>query len=264
VVEEGGSTSDGGLIVSGLVSGVAGVAFVTVGSLLAVRPTTERAERAAREFASFWVLLGAALFATSIERILAGVGALTPAISTTSLYLVILLLCAALWGLVAFLVYVYTGRDASFPLGLFYAGYYVFLLYGVTAAMPVGFTTAAGTVTPTYAGQFSVPFTIVLVVLLFVPELAATVAYLSLLPRARDPTVRYRISMASASLLLLFVVGSFLPAVGAFTGVTHTVVVGVIDALAGAVVLLAYFPPHSIRERLGLRRFDEEAVSASA
>jgi hypothetical protein len=253
---------DAGLLIAGLAAGAAGAVFVGVGFRLAQRPTTARAERAAKQFALFWIALGSALVATGLERILAGLDSLPLPLPATVLYLEVLLICVALWGLVAFLVYAFTGRDSSLSLGVFYAGYYVFLLYGITAARPDGYSISEGSVNVTYANQFSVPFGLVLVVLLFLPELAATVAYLSLATRVRDVTIRYRIGLVGLGLLLLLVVGSLLPQVGVLSGVVHTVVVSLIDAVSASIVFLAYFPPLSVRRRLALRRFDEEAMSA--
>jgi hypothetical protein len=208
------------------------------------------------QFSLFW--LGLAVV-TLIEGIESGVAAfLIPSLAlvVTLYYIEILVLCIVLWGLVGYLIHLYTGRAYLVPLSGMYVLLYVLLVYFITASGPSAVTVAQGAVGLRYATQVGGPILGVLVLILVIPELLGSILYFTLFFRTQDRTARYRIALVSWGLLAFF--GLDFIGVGArLGGGTAAVAVGAVLGIIPALVIwIAYYPPRAVRDRLGVSGMD--------
>lgn len=120
------------------------------------------------------------------------------------LHLKILAGCAAFFGLVYYLAYLYTGRfHLIWPLLVLYAGVFVVVTYSYVARDPVGQEVRAWGGGLTYANEGGI-LSKVAYALLFAPPLAGALAYGALLPRAATREQRLRIIATSAAFAVLF------------------------------------------------------------
>jgi hypothetical protein len=249
---------DTGLLAAGAASAFAGGIFLYVGGRISQRGVSSGYRLASRQFSIWWIGFGIATLSVAVERILAGFGALTASLAITTLYADLLFLCVAMWGLLGYLVFMYRGKHALVPLSIFYAGFYLALLFEITAALPSGFTVDSGTVNVTFSSAIDSPVVAVLILLLFIPEVVASVFYLSLAWYARASTARNRVLLVGGGILFFLFATSFLPSVGVLSGVLHTVVSGLLASMGAVLVYMAYFPPALLRARLGLLSISEE------
>lgn len=178
----------------------------------------------------------------------------------TLFYLEILVLCIVLWGLLGYLIYLFTGRNFLLALSTLYAALYVGLLYFVTASAPTAVTVMAGSVGLVTAGVASGPYVILLAIGLIGPEFVGSILYFTLAFRTRDPTVRYRVTLVSWSLIAFFGLGSLNIAAALGGGVAAQIVSHSLGVIAALVILIAYYPPRWIRSRLGVTGIDSAAA----
>ncbi|MCI4370047.1 MAG: hypothetical protein L3J81_01810 [Thermoplasmata archaeon] len=218
-----------------------------VGTRLYDRPVPARAKLPSIQFSLFWWGLGATGVVTGVGSIVASAGAMYFALGLTLYLLTVLGDVVILWGLVGYLLYLYTGRYHLLELSAGYAAFYVIALYWVIASGPIGVSFASGSLLVQYGHMLGgVVFALVIIGLIF-PEVIATILYLSLFFRTPDPTIRYRIGMVGGSVVLFFLAAIFLP-----TGDLAALAKAVLDAGAAVLALFAYFPPTSLQRRLGV------------
>lgn len=208
------------------------------------------------QFSLFWFGLALVTFIGAIESAAAAYA--TPALSlvVSLYYLEILALCATLWGLIGYLVHLYSGRAYLGPLTVMYGLLYVLLVYFVTASSPDGVTVTLGAVGLRYATLVGGPILAVLVLILIVPEFLCAFLYFTLFFRTDDPTSRYRIALVSWGLLAFFgldVVNLAARLGGSTLAVGLGAALGLLPVL---VILAAYYPPRAVRERYGVKGFD--------
>lgn len=165
-----------------------------------------------------------------------------------------LVLCAALWGLLYYLLYLYTGsRRWALPIGVFYIFFYIGLvLYSLFVLQPQGVTLEGGVATVQYATEPTLVYSVILISLVIVPQLLATLAYFSLYFRLRDRVQKYRVLLVSISILVWF--GS--PFIAFGLGVSQLPwwmwVSRFITLAAVVVIYWAYYPPIFIQRRFGV------------
>lgn len=248
-------------------AGVANLAvtplYAYVGTRLYERPVPARARLPSAQFAVWWWGLGGTGVLSGLEAILYSVGALGFVGMFTLYLLTILADCVLLWGLVGYLLYIYTGKYHLLELTAFYAAFYVTVLYWVIASGPSGVALAGGLPALTESHPLGGPILIAVVIGLIFPELIGILLYVSLVRRAQDRTLRYRILMVSAALGLYFVGGSFDP----FTGVAAqewALVRALIEAASAALALFAYFPPETVRRAFRVSSVAREESHADA
>ena len=177
------------------------------------------------------------------------------ALVVTMVHLEILLLCAALWGLLGFLTYLYTGKSYVAPWSLFYAGLYVTLSFLITASRPNMVSIRNGIVGVRYAQTFAGPLFDALLVGLLAPEFIAAFLYFTFVFRTSDRTVRYRVTLTSWSLIAVFALAVLTPTIEP-PGLAGALIGQSFGAIAALVILLAYYPPRAIRARFGVRGID--------
>jgi hypothetical protein len=215
-----------------------------------VAPTERGAMRA---FAVWWAAAAAVLFLTIARTALAMLGVQDLAPYVAMRYALAAPLAIAVWGLLYYLLYLYTGtRRVLWPLTAAYVGVFAyFLWYFSQGGAPTLQTTdwdvrlvSEPSPGPQAASAFGLVFGL--------PVIVATLAYGSLFFRVKERTQRWRIGMVSLGFLQLFgmVVVGFLAGWNKRDWYPLTYQ---LPALAASVMfLLAYHPPEALRARLRL------------
>jgi len=230
------------LLVAGAVSVAVGASFAAVAAAVLRRkhggiPLTA--------FAVWWAALAGYLVLQGSFTAAAGLGDLDPRAYRLSRIVTIPLLCAGVWGLTSFLLYVYTGKRRVFAVvGVLYALVAALFYYATFGQGTLGVTTQTWILSIDDSGAlYRIVYGLV-----GVPPIAAAVAYLLLLRHVDEPMQRYRIILVAGSILAY--VGSGLAARLLADDALIFVTLVLFGALAGAASVLAYFPPAWVRLRL--------------
>lgn len=230
------------------------VLYLWVARIVLSRPVEGDARTANVLFATWWSALASAFILAPLLTVpprLFGYEDL--AFATALLNGLLMLIVVAVWGLVYYLVYLYSGNPRWFwPVAAFYAVVGFTLLYWVALLDPSGFDDAG---TLTYSrGQLSGAPAIGL--LFSVPVVVAALAYGSLFFRVRQGIAKYRIGMVAGGFLLQFgwsVVSTSLGLSRRYPdSVTLSLVSSSLGILAATAVLLAFRPPAAVRARFGM------------
>jgi hypothetical protein len=214
--------------------------FLLVARAVRSRPVSQESQRARTAFVTWWAILAGVSVAGLVL-------ALPGATTDLTLYLVLLvgllgLLCVGLWGLLFYLLYLFTSRrDLAIPLALGYVLYFVFLAAVILNAHPTGFEQTETGKQLVYEHPIKEsPLYWPVVLLLTGPPLAAAVGYLSLYWKVDQQVQKRRILMVSGSIIVWF--GSSL--VGTSLGVsedpTWSLVSRTISLLAALTIYYAY------------------------
>lgn len=235
-----------------------GVLFGYVGLRLRRRRVEGDAALAWSLFVQWWLGLSALTLLGGGQRILSRAGFHDPAVHLTISYVSFLLLVYALWALLYYLVYLFTGdRRILFPISVFYIAYYILILY---LAASGGYHYDASTGEMAYAEQPPPALLVAAVLLLVVPQLMGAMAYFRLFFKTREPTQRYRIGLVAGSILAWFgtTILGYIPAGDVtLSGLpAWPVVTRLVGLVAALVILAAYLPPRWLRERYGLASVD--------
>ncbi|MCI4351546.1 MAG: hypothetical protein L3K15_08565 [Thermoplasmata archaeon] len=243
---------DTAALVSGVASIVAVGIYVFLGWRLAQRPVSPESRLPARQFAIFWLGLAFVTAIGGIESLIAVATVPPLALVLALLYAELPLLCLVLWGLVGYLIFLFSGRTFVVPLTVAYAAMGAFLVALIALAQPDGVTIMQGAVGVHTATTFSAPYVILLVVGLILPEIVGAILYFTLAFRTKDATVRYRITLVSWSLIAWFGLGLLNLGTLLGGGLAAQVFARSLGVFAALVILLAYYPPAWIRTRLGV------------
>jgi hypothetical protein len=212
-----------------------------------------------RSFDLWWYCLAATTLVRGILHLLGAFNIVSLPLFVALTHVNILLICIALWGLLYYLVYLFTGSQRFLiPLTIFYILYYVLLVYYITASDPARVEITRWRTQLVYAHPVTGSlFTVVLVLLVF-PQILAALAYFALFFRVREATQRYRILLVSWCIILWF--GSAF--VASVTGLSQEdwwqIVSRLIGLGAALGILFAYFPPGIIRRRFGIASISEQ------
>lgn len=250
-----------------LVDAVAHVAtasvYAFVGSVVWKRHIGGDGKLAAMLFGAWWFGLAAITASGAVQRALFWAGVEDLSVFITLSQLNLLVLCVALWGLLYYFVYLFTGeRRWLARLAVAYFAYYVSLLYYMAWREPNGVEVGDWSVALAFARDIPAPAAAALVLLLVGPAILGSLAYARLFFRVRDPTVRYRIGMVS-----LAIFGWFATLLGGWTiGMPEEpwwpFITRAIALLAALVVLAAFRPPAWVRARWSVRPAEEDPAAA--
>jgi hypothetical protein len=241
------------------VSSFLGVAvYLYIGSRLARRTVTPATRLPAMQFALFWIGIAASTALSGIQSLIATFQTPPLALSVSFEYYDVVIIAAALWGLISYLYFLYTGRNGVVGITLLYVLEFGLLVYYFSAGSPNGVSVHYGVASLTYATPLSGPITDLAVLILVIPEFVAGFAYLRLYFRTQDRTVKYRIALVSASILGWF----FLDFVN-FGSLSQGNLIGLFVGQlllfsVALLVILAYYPPRWVRARLGVATITEE------
>lgn len=178
----------------------------------------------------------------------------------TATYINILPACIALWGLLYYLIYLFTGnRRSLLPLAVFYIIYYVLLVYYTTASIPESVEVGRWSTTLIYRTPLRGPFFVILAVLLFFPQIIGSIAYFTLYFRVTDVTQKYRILLVSGSIIVWFLSPYAALAAGLAEQDWWQLVSRFIGLAAALTILMAYLPPHWLKQRYGIFSLSDES-----
>ena len=235
---------------------VSALIFFFVGRRAGARGTEGELGLAVNAYVMWWYGLAVTTLMGGLNTLLAYFGvASLPAFLAIS-YFSLLAICIALWGLLFYLAYLFTGRAAlAVPLAVFYVFYYFVLLYYISASGPVGIDERAWTVEIRYATPVTGALYAVVLVLLVVPQIVAALALFGTVFKLEDRSQRFRVTLVSWSIIVWF--GSAL--VGAGAGLAEedwwnltTRVIGLAAAMA---MLWAYDPPGWLQRALHVQPY---------
>jgi hypothetical protein len=214
------------------------------------------ARRANALFALWWIALGFVFLLSPLYSLpprLLGYRDLPLAITVLNVSL--LLIVAAVWGLVYYLAYVYTGSSRWFwPITAFYAVLALVFLYLLAWLNPTGFDGAGRLVFE--RKQLTGAPAIALGLMLTLPVVVAALGYGSLFFQVREAAARYRIGLVSGAFLLQFgwsTASTLLQLSRRYPdSLALSLVSNALGLVSAVAILLAFRPPRAVRKRLGL------------
>ncbi|HEX2022641.1 MAG TPA: hypothetical protein VHH36_08000, partial [Candidatus Thermoplasmatota archaeon] len=233
-----------------------GALYLWVARIVLRRRVEGDARLANALFATWWIALGLVFLAVPAYSVATRtLGARDLALAVTFVNVVLLLVVVAVWGLVYYLVYLYTGSQRAFwPVSAFYVAFSAVVLYLVAWMQPNGFDDE-GTLTFVRERLTGAP-AVALGLLFSLPVVLAALAYGSLFFRVRDPAPRYRIGLVAGAFLLQFgwsVVSTALQLPQRYPdSLALSLLSNALGVVAAVSVLLAFKPPRAVRERLAL------------
>jgi hypothetical protein len=170
--------------------------------------------------------------------------------------------CVALYGLMFYLLYLFTGNSRLLgPLTVFYIAYYAFIMYYVLASEPVNVVVNRWGAGLVYQNQIRGPLFLIAVFLLVFPQILGSLAYFMLYFQVRTATQKYRILLVSWSIIIWFL-SSFIASLTGLSSEDWWQVTSRLIALAASLtILLAYQPPAWAKRQFGVAAIAEEATS---
>ena len=231
-----------------VVSLAAAVVDFWIGARLARRPVSASSRLASYQFSLWWIGIGSSAAVNALLIGLALANALPFALAI-AIYLTSLLVdCVFLGALVGALTYVYTGAYHLVELGAFYFAFYVALHYWSLSQAPQGVALSAGVPALAFGAPPNGVLTAAVTIGLIVPGIVASIFYLTLLRESRDRSIRYRIALVGASVLLWFSLEIAIPSSTA----DWLLVRSALTVVPGVLSLIALIPPAWVRRRLGV------------
>jgi hypothetical protein len=236
------------------------VIYFYVGRVLSQRRVASPDARLAWTlFVVWWYALASS---TLIGAVLSLLGALNIAglpLFVTLTQVNLLALCVALFGLMYYLIYLFTGNQRLLvPLIVFYIAYYILIIYYIQARIPVGVNIGRWNAALDYELPAQGPLYIVVLLLLIFPQVLGSLAYFTLYFRVKTATQKYRILLVSWSILIWFL-SAFLASISGLSQQDWWQVTSRLIALSASLaILMAYDPLPWIRRRLGVTSIVEE------
>jgi hypothetical protein len=252
------------LFISTFLALLAACTYVYIGWWLSKRTISSPEARVAwQSFTIWWYALAVTTAIRSFENLLGALGLTDLTLFATASYINILVLCIALWGLLYYLIYLFTGNTRSLvPLTIFYMIYYVFLVYYITASAPSNVEISRWDTTLAYRNTLTGPLFVILVVLLLLPQIIGGFAYFTIYFRVSDVTQRYRVLLVSWSIIVWFLSPLFALAGGLSEHDWWQLASRLIGLGAAATILMAYLPPRWVKERYGIISLGDESQRA--
>jgi hypothetical protein len=221
--------------------------------------SSSEARLAWRSFTVWWYGLAATTLTRGFLNMLGALGIMSLPLFVTMTYINMLAICVALWGLLYYLIYLFTGNSRSrVPLAIFYIIYYFMLVYYTSASIPSDVTVGRWNITLTYSAPITGPFFVMVVVLLLLPQIMGALAYFTLYFRVQEATQKYRVLLVSLSIIVWFLS----PLIGLAGGVRQQdwwqFASRLIGLAAAATILMAYLPPRWLKQRYGIISLNDE------
>jgi hypothetical protein len=245
------------ILIQGGVALVTGVLYAYVARLILARQVEGEGQLANRMFATWWLGFAFLEFGVALFDVPTALGYRDLPLFITFINVVLLVIVLALWGLVGYLLYLYTGHQRWFwPLTIGYAVLAIAIIYLIAWIEPVGLKETQSGIMIDAKRELAPPFSTAFAILISGPIVAAAIAYGSLFFRTKEPGPRFRIAMVASSFIGWF--GWSLAA--SLTGFSqahqgelwYTALSSTISLVAPSLILLAYRPPGWIRQRLHL------------
>jgi len=249
------------LLFSALLSALCAGIYCYVGLVLSRRNSSSPESRLAWQlFVLFWYALAGANIFTATQNLLGAFGVTDLPLFVTVAIVNLLVTCVALFGLMYYLLYLFSGsRQWLAPMLVFYIAYYIFLIYIVQASRPVSVSVEPWRTRLVYQEEMSNPLVVVLLLLLLFPQIIGSLAYFTLYFRVKTSTQKYRILLVSWSIIIWFL-SAFLANIAGLSQLSWWQVMSrLIGLTAALMILMAYQPPSSIKRRFGVTSIAEEA-----
>jgi hypothetical protein len=236
--------------------------YYYVGRVLSWRRSASPDSRLAwRLFVVWWYALAAATLSGALLSLLGALGVVSLAMFITLTLMNLLATCIALYGLMFYLLYLFTGnRRLIGPLSLFYFAYYALLVYYVQASDPISVTVNRWNASLVYANQIRGPLYLIALLLLLFPQVIGSLAYFTLYFRVSTATQKYRIALVSWSIIIWFLSAFFASIAGLSQFDWWQVLSRFIGLGAALTILMAYQPPNWAKRRFGVTSIVEENV----
>lgn len=248
------------LLLSTLFALVAASIYAYVGWRLSQRIVSSSEARLAwRSFTVWWYGLAVTTLIGGLLNLFGAVGLTIVSLFITATYINLLTICLALWGLLYYLIYLFTGNSRLLvPLAIFYIIYYVLLVYYITASIPESINIDRWRTTLTYHASLTGPFFVVLIVLLLLPQIIGGFAYFTLYFRVTETTQKYRILLVSWSIIIWFLSPLAALAGGLAEQDWWQLASRLIGLAAALTILMAYLPPRWLKQRYGIISLPDE------
>lgn len=248
------AVGSGTLLIAGVIAAVVAASYAYVAWELWRRGGFAPERRPLWYFAVWWGALAANLAGVSATYFLAANGALDLPLQVASSHLQRLLLSVSMTGLLAYLLFILTGRDLVRPLAIVYAAYFAISIYSLAAAQPDSVFIGAWRTDINYANAAPAWTNLLSLALIVTPPIVCGVAFLVASRRASRPQ-RYRMRLVSFAIVFWWVVAvaagqRALLDMDAFQA-SHRF----LSLLAALVVLAAYHPPRWARAKLGAETY---------
>ena len=249
------------LLFSALFAVTAASIYSYVGWRLSKRVISSSEARLAwGSFTIWWYGIAATTLIGGFLSLFGAFGLTSLPLFVTATYINILVICLALWGLLYYLIYLFTGnRRLLVPLAVFYMTYYVLLVYYITASIPGDVNVGRWSATLAYRTPLTGPFFGLLIVLLLLPQILGGFAYFTLYFRVSDATQKYRILLVSSSIIVWFL-SPFVALAGGLAEQDWWQFASRLIGLAAALtILMAYLPPRWLKQRYGIISLSDES-----
>ena len=208
-------------------------------------------------FVTWWYGLALATLTTGVLNLLGALGIIGLPLFTTITILNLLTTCVSLFGLVFYLLYLYTGKASLiWPLGIFYFFYYGLLVYVVEASDPIGVTVNRWTANLQFQAV-SASLVVLALVLLVFPQILGSLAYFMLYFQVKERTQKYRILLVSWSIIIWFLSAFLISIAGLSQQDWWQIISRLIGLGAALTILFAYQPPSWIKRRFGIAAIAE-------
>jgi hypothetical protein len=239
----------------------AGIYFYVGHSLSRRHVASQEARLAWNLFVVWWYALAGTTLAGGMLSLLGAMGITDLALFMTFTQINLLAICVALYGLVYYLLYLFTGsRKTLAPLTIFYIVYYVLLTYYINFLKPSGVLVGKWSTTLQYQQSITGPFFTVVLILLVVPQIIGAAAYFTLYFRVKEATQKYRVAIVSWSIIIWFLSALIASISGLSQYDWWQIVSRLIGLGATLAILMAYRPIPWIKQRLGVASIAEESA----
>src|SRR5215217_4441823 len=181
------------LFLGAFLSTLSAAIYFYVGRVLSKRRSSTADSRLAwRLFVVWWYALACSNVIGAASSVLGGLGMIGLPLFTTFTLLNLLAICVALYGLVFYLLYLFTGsRKVLGPLSVFYISYYTLLVYYVQASIPMNVDVERWRTTLIYENRLEGPIYSIAFLMLFLPPILGGLAYFILYFRVQTITQKY-------------------------------------------------------------------------
>jgi hypothetical protein len=249
------------LLFSALFAVTAACIYSYVGWRLSKRVISSSESRLAwGSFTIWWYGLAATTLIGGFLSLLGAFGLTSLPLFVTATYLNILIICLALWGLLYYLIYLFTGNRRSLvPLALFYMIYYALLVYYITASIPGHVNVGRWSTTLVYRAPQTGPFFVIILIFLLLPQIIGGLAYFTLYFRVSDVTQKYRVLLVSSSIVVWFLSSLIALAGGLGQQDWWQLASRFIGLVAALTILMAYLPPRWLKQHYGIISISDES-----
>jgi hypothetical protein len=238
---------------------LSGALYAFIGMNLSRKTFADASDAAAwRAFRIWWYAMAAntAINAVAILVLAAGVTSLPLFVG----FSVTATLAAsyALWGLLTYLIYVYTGNKARW-LTYFYIAFALFLFYSIYSFQPSGVAMGAWQTSIQYAnaptGAFAFAYAVFFLLLIALPPVIGSIGMFTLYFRVQERSAKYRALLVPLGIFALFGLAYLVPLAlypfGLRTGDLPwwPLTIRIVGLAALVVIYWAYFPPSFIQKR---------------